>query len=193
MTRSGEAGFSLVEMLVSLALLSLMTIYALNALSSLKRFNGVAARLDAQAEVDAAAAYMEEELSGAALRFRYDENRNAALLFEGSPASITFITSADGRRETGGLYMVSYTVDAQQNLVSRRALLQADAQGPAQDVIVLRNVSRIEFSYAGKDGNFASAWPSKERLPQSVKINVTWPEADDRKWPQLMARIATAN
>jgi general secretion pathway protein J len=193
MMRESEAGFSLVEMLVSLALLSLMTIYALSALSSLKRFNDVAARLDAQAEADAAAAYMAEELSGAALQFKYDERQMPSLLFDGKPDAVTFVIAADGRRETGSLYLVTYFVDEKRNLLSRRQMLRASMPGAPMDVILLRNVSSIELGYDAGDGKFASSWTNSERLPRSTTLKVHLSNKDNRRWPAVTVRIATAN
>ena len=98
-----DDGFTLVELLVSLALLSLMAIYALNAFSSLRDINRVEDRVDAQMEVEAVARHLRETIADVRPIFVRDSNNAPKLLFRGSPGVLEFVSASNGGLETGGL------------------------------------------------------------------------------------------
>jgi general secretion pathway protein J len=189
-----DSGFTLVELLVSLALLSLMTVYALKAFYSLRDFDRVADRIAAQAEVEAVASHLREAVADARAVFASDASDAPRLLFKGSGEVLQFVAASDGSRETGGLIEVSYGLDSDGTLFSERHILRAAATSPANRVILLRGVTDLSFRYwngaATGEGETADAWPENDRLPDAIEVRVTFADSDLRRWPPTLVRLA---
>ena len=194
MIRSGhDEGFTLVELLVSLALLSLMTIYALSAFSSLKDMNRAVDRAGAQMEVNAAARHLREAIADARAVFVTDENNAPRFLFAGSKNTLEFVTASNGERETGGLYFVRYSLDTEGTLQAERRILR-DKMTSANKVVLLRGVKDISFRYwaAGDTGQALDAWDRNDLLPSAIEVDVVFEDADFRTWPSTLEVLMTA-
>lgn len=189
-----DEGFTLVELLVSLALLSLMTIYALNAFSSLRDINRVVDRIGSQMEVEAVARHFRETIADVRPVFVMDENNAPRFLFNGSPDTLEFVTASNGDRETGGLYLVRYSVDAGGTLLAERRILR-DRQGTeANKVVLLRDVEGVYFKYLDSDtkGSF-DTWQQRDSLPSAIEVTVIFNNGNPRKWSQTLVDLKTAN
>lgn len=178
---NGQSGFSLVEMLVSLALVSLMAIYALSALSSLRNADRVSREIAAQDEVDAVAEMMKEELASAQLHLDTKSLQEPKLMLDGEPHKLSFVTAGDTRREVGGLYLITYWLDEQKRLVATRKILSGDSQYQ-QDVTLLQRAGSLTFTYTDEDGLVKSDWKGRDALPISITVNLTFSDNDHRRW-----------
>jgi type II secretion system protein J len=182
---SAEDGFTLVEVLVALALLALMAVYAFSAYDSLGRMQGVLTRQETEAEVDAAARH----LRGALADIRPILENSAGvphLIFSGKSDEITFVTAADGTREPGGLYLAHYFVDDTGALIAERRLLRLPDTAAPSRTLLLRGVKEIAFSYAAKGGGTPSdTWTDERSLPRAIGVTVMFEENDDRRWRQV--------
>lgn len=192
-TGRNDAGFTLVEMLVSLALLSLMTVYAVSALSSLRDFNRVADRVGAQAEVEAVVRHFHDTIGDVRPIFVMDESNSPQFLFSGSPNSLEFVSASNGARETGGLYLVRYSVDKEGTLMVERRLLREQKSGEPNMVKLLSGVRSLKFRYyiSGSE-NAVDRWDRKDVLPSNVSVVVTFESDDDRKWPPFQLNLWAA-
>ena len=103
----GEAGFTLVELLVSLALLALMMTYAVFGLLDLAANEPHHRSGRGQDEADAARAYLAQEIADLRVLFEAEDDGSQTLVFDGEPHALRYIASSDGARETGGLYQAS--------------------------------------------------------------------------------------
>jgi prepilin-type N-terminal cleavage/methylation domain-containing protein len=189
-----EAGFTLVELLVAMALLSLMAIYAIQAFGTLRSMNRVEADISAQLEVDAVARHLRSEIADARAVFIQGSGPNAKLTFEGTASSLTYVTASNGERETGGLYLVKLSVDANGVLKSARQLLGAQPSEHVEEVILLRGVKAIAFTYikSGNPPETLENWNVDNQLPAAIGANVTFDINDLRQWQSLLIRILTA-
>ena len=190
-------GFTLVELLVCLALLSVMTLYALNALSSLKDINRVVERSQAQMEVDAAQRYLHDAISDIRPVFLANDRNQQHLSFVGTANTLTFVGAANRNRETGGLYLLSYGVNAQNEFVVDRAMLREGGTAASTKVILLRGVKGVAFKYMACPGTtgantVAETWQGIDQLPCSIAISLAFPENDPRRWRTEVVGIATA-
>lgn len=195
-TRS-EDGFTLVELLISLALLSLMTAYALSAFGMLRDMNKIAARAAAQQEVDAVVRHIRESLGDVRVQFIAEKDGGQHLLFDGFKDSIRFVTASNGERETGGLYIVRYVLDDTGDLVSERTLLQSRSSTEVNRLVLLREVSSVSFGYLAEEGLTGSLavqaqWESDRILPRAVSVSVGFEANDPRRWPETWVGIGTA-
>jgi len=192
--RSGhDDGFTLGGLLVSLALLSLMTIYAVSAFSSLKSMNRAVDRAGAQMEVDAVARHLREAIADVRAVFVMDENNAPRFLFAGSNDTLEFVTASNGEREAGGLYLVRYSLDTEGVLQAERRILR-DKLAAANKVVLLRGVKDISFSYRteGDTSKTLDEWDQKDLLPSAIEINVVFEDADFRTWPRSLGLLMTA-
>ena len=192
-----EAGFTLVEMLVALALLSIMTLYAWQSFSVLQRFKLIADRVSSQMEVDAAARQMMMAISDARGVLGHDVNNQPVGTFKGQPNHIEFIATSDGERETGGFYVVTYSLDEKARLISTHRLFRENEILSETTIKLLRSVKSLSFKYFfqtpnGQKPQTFDAWESKLTSPSAVEVKVEFEENDKRKWPPTFINISTA-
>jgi general secretion pathway protein J len=189
-----QDGFTLLELLVSMALLSLMAIYAIQAFTTLRNMNRIEANIAAQMEVDAVVRHLRDEIANTHVVMSEGIGATSKLFFEGNESNLKFVTTSNGERETGGLYLVQLQVDADGTLISKRQILGTKPSEHIHELILLRNVNSIAFSYV-KNGNppsIANQWTANNALPNAVQINLSFKDGDTRKWSIPTIRIATA-
>ncbi len=188
-----DEGFTLVELLVSLALLSLMTIYALNAFASLRDINRIVDRTATQTEVEAVARHFRETIADIRPVFVMDENNAPKFLFKGSPDALEFVSASNGDRETGGLYLVRYSVDAEGALLAERRLLRDRQDTDANKVVLLRDVESLSLKYHDSEATDAfDSWQQKNSLPLAIEVAVTFKNGNPRKWQPALISLRTA-
>jgi general secretion pathway protein J len=189
-----QDGFTLVELLVSMALLSLMAIYTIQAFSTLRNMNRIEANIAAQMDVDAVVRHLRDEIANTHVVMSEGIGATSKLFFEGNVSNLKFVTTSNGERETGGLYLVQLQVDADGTLISKRQLLGTKSSEHIDEVILLRNVNSIAFSYVtnGNPPSIANQWTANNTLPNAVQINLSFKDGDTRKWSIPTIRIATA-
>jgi general secretion pathway protein J len=189
-----QDGFTLVELLVSMALLSLMAIYTIQAFSTLRNMNRIEANIAAQMDVDAVVRHLHDEIANTHVVMSEGIGATSKLFFEGNVSNLKFVTTSNGERETGGLYLVQLQVDADGTLISKRQLLGTKSSEHIDEVILLRNVNSIAFSYVtnGNPPSIANQWTANNTLPNAVQINLSFKDGDTRKWSIPTIRIATA-
>lgn len=195
--RTNESGFTLVEMLVALALLSIMTLYAWQTFSVLQRFKLIADRVGSQMEVDAAAKQMAMAISDTKGVLGHDVNNQPLGMFKGQPARIEFIATSDGERETGGFYVITYSLDDKARLISTHRLFRENEILTSTTITLLRGVKSLSFEYffqspSEQKPQAFNIWESKLTSPSAVEVKVEFEESDKRKWPPTFINIATS-
>ena len=128
---------------------------------------------------------MREAIADARPVFTMGENNAPRLLFKGEPAALEIVSAANGERETGGLYLVRYSLDADGTLIAERQLLRHPPSGKINKVTLLRNVSSLAFEYPGEPGR-------KDTLPNAIAVSLTFAAGDSRIWPRTFVRVSAA-
>ncbi len=184
-------GFTLVELLVSMALLSVMAIYAIQAFGTLLSMNRVEVEIAAQMEVDAAARHLRNELEGTSTVFMPDARATPKLLFAGAASTVSYVAHSNGEREVGGLYWVNLALDPDGSLKSKRQLIQAKISEHVNEVVLLRNVQTIQFTYLDHSNPriASNEWSEANQLPIAIEINLTFAAQDKRQWPKTVVRL----
>lgn len=187
-------GFTLVELLVSIALLSLMAIYAIQAFSTLRGMNHVEAEIAAQMEVDALARHLRGELEETSAMFLPDGSSTPKLLFVGKSSTLTYVAISNGEREVGGFYYVNFALDADGTLKSSRRLIQSKISEQVNEVVLLRGVNSIQLTYFDSENpaNAMSEWRLDNQLPTAVEIFVRFPIHDKRRWSKMVIKLQNA-
>lgn len=184
-------GFTLVELLVSLALLSVMAIYAIQAFSTLRNMSRVEAEVAAQMEVDAVAKHLRGELEQTSAEFLPDASAVPKLLFSGKPTKLEYVVTSNGEREVGGLYVVNLTLDKEGTLLSRRQLIQSKISEHVNEVVLLRGVKTVQYTFYDNSipRQAMAEWTSDNQLPVAIQIDVIFADKDKRSWPQTLVRL----
>ena len=192
-----EDGFTLVELLVSLALLALMVTYAVSSISTLRQLNRISGEAAAQDEVDAVQRYLRHDIGDLRVVFETGESGNHTLMFDGTSQALSFIGSSDGTRETGGLYQVRVSLNETGELTAERQLLQSQLVGPINRVVLLRDVKSLRLSYAGRANDeskivWQENWPKGNVLPVALRIAVEFEPTESRHWSETLVQVRTA-
>jgi general secretion pathway protein J len=176
--RRGEAGFTLIEALISTALMAavlaaLATVTAQWLPNWNRGFVGV--------QRSELLAFGLERLVGdlSAAEF-VPPNRDATSpVFEGDPLSVTFVRSAIGPNSRPGLDLIRLMEVAGEGgltLVRTGApfvpLTEGSRPNFSDPVVVVRPPFRIAFSYAGVDRVWKDSWREAPQLPKAVRLQV---------------------
>jgi len=170
--RAAEQGLTLIELLVSMAILALLVGCIVGGLSIGRRAfdsdqaNGNDARADA-------AIQSLRNLLASALPYPIDEKNSA--VFEGSEEKIRFVALSEGRALRGGAYGVDLRRVGDELVlkIARRPEGPKQGKSPVSTVVVLRGVRAVHFGYFGASGQgvWQTEWNS-QALPNLVSIIV---------------------
>lgn len=176
--RNGEAGFTLIEMLIAVMLM----VFILTALVTvtaqwLPNWNHGMARMERDERFAFGLNRIVEDLAVA--EFVPANTAVKTPYFDGSELSVSFVRTAIGPSSRPGLEIVRFQEVADASgpaLVRSRAAfvpMDADAQVRFGDpVVLIRSPYRIMFAYAGADDTWKPVWRSAAELPKRVRITV---------------------
>lgn len=187
-------GFTLVELLVSVAILSGLVL-ALTA--ALRTFAQTEIRLDERVLRDEDARVTSQFLGAvfqraAAHRWRGAEGAITRLLFVGRPDEVVWIGVMPARPGVGGLHYLRLTID--RSGAAARLVLQYQPydgldtmpQWSAVEPHVIAAVEDATLRYRDSrpaEPAWTAAWPHPERLPDGVALSV---QAGGHAWPDVI-------
>ncbi len=180
--RAGEAGFTLIETLVAMALMGLVLSALANITAQwLPNWNRGLERVQRSELIDVALQRIGADLAAAEYVPANRGERHP--LFDGSELSVTFVRTAIGPNAGLGLDVVRVGETA-----DRRGLVTVRSSAPfrplplasslseqihfGEPVLLLRAPFRLSFAYAGQDRIWKSSWRDADRLPAAIKLTV---------------------
>ena len=180
--RAREAGFTLIETLVAMALMGLVLSALANITAQwLPNWNRGLDRIQRSELISIALQRISADLAAAEY---VSANRDARRpLFDGSELSVTFVRTALGPNAGPGLDVVRVgeTTDRQGFVTVRsrapfRPLPLASSLSEqiqfGEPVLLLRAPFRLSFAYAGPDRIWKSSWHDSDKLPAAIKLTV---------------------
>jgi general secretion pathway protein J len=191
----GEAGFTLVEMLVALALFSvLVTVLFGNVQFGLKAWNKTSA---STGQLDRALIVQDvlRRLVGGLYPLALSENGAQPLVdFSGGRDVMSFLGNAPLVMGGAGRFRYELAVersDRQSNLVLNAMPELANDRSASAKTLLLSDIVRVEFSYLGVGkGNQADtwvdSWTRRADTPRLVRIRVAFHSDNARAWPELL-------
>jgi general secretion pathway protein J len=195
-------GFTLVEILLALALMSMLLALAYGGLrASTRAANKGQAILQESGRVRMAHQFVRKQLNQMAfLAFSTDPTDEERAVFEGEAKRIRFVASMPGYLGFGGPQVQELAIvpgDDGEMLVLSHALLQGFEEQKLFErdpIILLDKIEFAEFSFLGRDetgelGALTNQWEQPELLPESVSLEIEFTEDVYIKWPLLIASV----
>jgi general secretion pathway protein J len=189
---AGEAGFTLIEVLVATLLMTVI-LAALATVTAqwLPNWNRGMARVQ---RAERLALGLDRVVADLSVAEMIPINGDAKVpLFEGTELAVTFVRTAVGPNTRPGLEIVRLVEKADSQglaLVRERAPfvpMARDAQIRfADQVVLIRSPFRVKFSYAGPDQVWQPEWRGQMQLPEKIRVAVR----DGATWQILGASSA---
>ncbi|MBU6463125.1 MAG: prepilin-type N-terminal cleavage/methylation domain-containing protein [Bradyrhizobium sp.] len=177
-----EAGFTLIETIVALALMGLV----LSALASvtaqwLPNWNHGIDRIQRSEVIGVALQRIGADIASA--EYVPANRKTHRPLFEGSELSVTFVRTSFGPNSGPGLDVVRLgeTIDHGEFVTVRSQMrftpLPLVSSLPqhlhfADPVVLLRKPYRLSFAYAGPDRIWKSTWRDADKLPAMIRLTI---------------------
>lgn len=186
---SPEAGLTLVEMIIALAVSMLVVAFLAEGTGLLRHFSHVQRKISAQDEVLAVRDHLRRQIDST-MREQGELQRSS---FAGVGDTAVFTAPGDRLLEVGGPVRITLTAVQEggrmtlaESRVGRRS---SSAKGRTNRLIA--GAQRISFSYFGSTGGdataeWASEWTDPEASPMLVRIDVAFPNGDERRWPSFI-------
>ncbi len=195
--RVREAGFTLLEMLIALALFSLLS---MTLFGSLRLAIGAWTRGNAHGEEVGQTLHVQNLLrrlvEDAYPLFLTDDPPDGHVDFDGTLQAVTFLASTPIVLGTGGRSRISLSAQPRGNqvdlvLTSNLELARPDDRSVLMRKPLLPDLAAVEFSYFGRlasDRNpvWHPQWKGQSALPQLIRVLVRFPSDDPRIWPELV-------
>lgn len=201
MNVSHGAGFTLIELVVALALMALISAMMFGSLSMAARaWDGGEAKAADVSSMRQAQEFLREQIE-AELPLRVKKGAELPLMFDGESDEVRYAAALPPRVQDGGAYFFRLAVmkngDKSQLVLERTIPDPAATQNPefgadAEHSVLADDIAELHVSYFGRDPNAADAdnpswrdrWDDKQRLPLLMRIEVK--PVKGAPWPALV-------
>ena len=197
-----EAGFSLVELLIVLALLAVIASLLVGAIASARQALQAVDRQGVRAAVPAVQAVLRRLITEARPGPDTSERIDADRAFVGGPDRMSFVSSFVPQGQHGGLWRYEIGLDAggeaagvlvlAQRIV--RPVPQSAGGSPPRETrtVLIKEVRGLRLRYFGaakKDGTprWHDSWQHPFRLPHLVSVDIDLAQKEQRQWTPLVA------
>jgi general secretion pathway protein J len=189
-----DDGFTLIEALVSLAVLALLSLTLIGGLAAPRAvWSRQDAGLDRTEAVETAQGVLRERLQRAVPITMYDR-RPPGPDFDGLAGQTLFIAPPPQAQAGDGLRRYRLSLDAQSRLVlESRNRMALDQEAWPERQVLLTGVQAIDLAYFGPaqpdmTPRWRARWSQQETRPELVRIRVFFPPGDARVWPELLVQ-----
>ena len=196
---SGQAGFTLLELLVSITIMALLgATMAAGVRFGINAWQAGAAQTEALMTGRSLHSLMHGQLSTARLRLLRGPGRDAVAAFWGEPDRLQFLGSLPQVVPHGNDMLLEYRLTATGALAFswRASGEDRQAETPTRPEKLLENVDRLRFRYYGRSagGPVASwhdRWMDRDRLPALIRVEVTPESGELWRLPPFVVAIET--
>jgi general secretion pathway protein J len=203
--KNGAAGFTLVEMLVTLALMGLVALVAFGGLRfGVRAWETGSSRAAEADEIEAVQFFLRRQISRMILPEGRQGGASGAVML-GAPREIRFLSILPPELGVGGIGHFRLYLEPEADngrLALDWALYRPDGLVVPSDAAersraLLSGVRDIRIGYYGavRDGeepSWRDAWPSPDRLPSLITLELAFAGSDRRMWPALSVALRLA-
>lgn len=175
----GEAGFTLVEMLVVLALAAVITTLIATSTGQFRKIRELDRGLQEQQQLDAVLDLITGDLRAALDLPLHSADPNRGLRFEGKADQMTFVAVVRTGFETRGLREVRYftrKTNGRLELLRETKVYAASSDAsPPEGVTerLLPDIRGFALSYRKSDGQvWEDGWAEERKLPRAVRVRI---------------------
>ena len=199
---SGATGFSLVELLLALSLMSMLLALAYGGLrASTRATDKGQAILEDNSRIRMAHQFVRKQLNQMApLVFAESDDQQERTVFEGEAKKIRYVAPMPGYLGFGGPQVQELAVvsaDEGYALVLSHALLQEFEEENLylrDPIVLIESIEFAEFSFLGRDETgeltaWTTQWEQKEMIPEAVSLEIEFTEDVYIRWPLLTASV----
>jgi prepilin-type N-terminal cleavage/methylation domain-containing protein len=200
-TRGGDAGFSLLEMLIAISILALVLAFLPGTFRLAHSTWNATAVLDQQAGRDATQRFLKNRLVEALPLFDQAKSGAVQLVFNGTSDALMFVSPSANGPQGAGLYRYSLQV---RSAGTRSALVAIVAPyGPpgqattAEEHVLFANISGGSFRYFGRNDlrqttpAWQQEWTRRDALPDAVELSIAGGAAPQTILIELRLRSAS--
>jgi general secretion pathway protein J len=202
--KSVQRGFTLIELVVAMALLGTMMLLLYSGLSfALRGWDAGDANGRRTADRRIGENFLRRELSEL-FPMRWKEPTVVKFAFEGEKDHVKFVSSRPAGISQGGLSLVSIELADQagqgrhKDLVMRRAMPDDEAKsfGPldaAKPSLLIAGVDSVAFEYFGAENDFTApqwtdSWKWPYRVPEMIRLRMV--SDDGSKLPEMIVKLS---
>ncbi|MES4993808.1 type II secretion system protein GspJ [Agrobacterium radiobacter] len=179
--KTGEDGFTIVEMLLALSLTALISALMAIALIQLRPIQVVTDATEADIELAAVGHYLDSLLSNTRRFVFLDANPDKRIIFSGTSDKVRFVSIARTGAARSSLREVEISARATEkgfDIIQANLPRRLFAGTQWEEFIVARDLQSVRFEYldAGRDGQLAkwrTDWPDGQALPRAVRLTLT--------------------
>jgi general secretion pathway protein J len=191
----GEAGFTLVELLVALALFSLLcTLLFGNVRFGVRAWQYGAVHAEQVDHTMVVQGMLRRLIEEAYPLFLAGDPAHPHVDFSGKQTSLDLLSSAPTAAGVGPRYRFLITADkvgGKTDLVMTSRPELVPTEDATTRTVLLADIERIEFSYFGATLSDSAAqwrdeWLQQAAAPQLVRVRTWFPAHDGRTWPDLL-------
>ena len=199
---SSVTGFSLVELLLALSLMSMLLALAYGGLrASTRATDKGQAILEDSSRIRMAHQFVRKQLNQMApLVFAESDDQQERTVFEGEAKKIRYVAPMPGYLGFGGPQVQELAVvsaDESYALVLSHALLQEFEEENLylrDPIVLIESIEFAEFSFLGRDETgeltaWTTQWEQNEMIPEAVSLEIEFTEDVYIRWPLLTASV----
>ncbi|MGB4948699.1 MAG: type II secretion system protein GspJ [Candidatus Competibacter denitrificans] len=188
-SRAGQAGFTLLELVIAITLMGLILVVLYSGLRlGLNSSESGEQRAEATDRLRLVQEFLRRQLAQSMTVYQANDQKEQVVVFAGQPNSIDFVAPMLTQLGQGGLYRVRVGLANGRLQVRWRPYQPDDPNaGAEQQKVLLEGVSKIEWAYFGSERDddpepprWHTEWSSPQRRPSLVRLNLqgqqTWPD-----------------